>query len=147
MPWDAPASTAGDFAPTSDAQAEAAQEPYYEQVPYEELGGFSEDDYAGSQEPVGLSATAEPAPQPDPAPHQPDPAPRQPAASAPQVAAFGEKSPDPEPQPQQPQGDAEASGNEPSFPQMPEDLPPDLVNLLENAFEVFGSDVRVSTES
>ena len=127
-----------------------AEEPHFEQVPYEELGDFSYEDYSSASDP---SAQQAPAAQQQPATQQ---APTQPAArqatapsatqaqTTPPVAAFGEKRPDLDPQ--QPQDEAAANG-ESSRPQTPEDLPPDLVNILENAFEVFGSDVRVSKES
>ena len=158
MPWDEPSPSNSEPAPTE-------VEPYFDQVPYEELGDFSyesdlpTDDFASAPAQSAVT-TRTPAPSAASAPGAtPGPVsgavsdvattPTSSAAAsahtAPSVAAFGEKRPDPEPK-EQSQDKADSSDEAPR-PQAPEDLPPDLVNILEDAFEVFGSDVRVSKES
>ena len=123
MPWDEPAMA-----------DEPADEPYYEAVPYEELGVYEDTSMSGGYDDVPAQAPAsrpqpqrQPAPASEPKPQAPAPAAAQPAPSS--VPAFGEKPAEPDESPQ---------------PDIPDDLPPELVTILENAFDVFGSGVRVS---
>ena len=154
MPWDAP----------MQSPAVPPEEPYYEQVPYEDLGGFAEEDEPPF-EPGSSSVSAQPS-----AASGPVPAPRghgapasfagsqerssssgttthtQSVQSAQSVAAAAQ-APRPSSQaagePSSPSNPAMASGQE-HLREVPNDLPPELTAILENAFEVFGDDVRVS---
>lgn len=130
MPWDAPAASQPAQQP-EQPMPHSPEEPSYESVPYEELGGYE-------TEPEGEPGYAVSSSQPVPRPEQEqEPGQTQPAAS---MAAFGEKPAAPEVQDSPPTSDMPA-------PEVPTDLPPELSAILENAFEVFGSDVRVSRNS
>ncbi len=117
MPWDEPAGSTSGPAPAYD-------EVPYDPVPYEEMG---EGGYAAAYgEPP-----ADPAPAPQPAPA---PAPQPTQTPAPQPAPAPAPAPAPQPKPE-------------SRPfATPDELPDDLVAVLENAFEVFGRDVRVNKD-
>ncbi len=124
MPWDEPSGV---------PEAPFAPDPM-EPVPYDEI------DAAVYEQPPAY----EPAPfsQPAPVQRQPSapqpsvqPAPSEQPAQTPKPASQStpprQSAPTPEPAPQ------------PSVPQAPDDLPADLAAVLANAFEVFGTDVKV----
>ncbi|MBR3326814.1 MAG: DNA polymerase III subunit gamma/tau [Atopobiaceae bacterium] len=121
MPWDEPASQV----PSAVQPVEAA--PYDDVVPYDEIYAGAYDDVPYEDEPAVVET---PEPMPDRQP-QPEPNPRP------------QSQPQPQPQP-------EPADPEPAKPQVapvnevPTDLPPDLAAILENAFEVFGDDVKSS---
>ncbi|MDO4537384.1 MAG: DNA polymerase III subunit gamma/tau [Coriobacteriales bacterium] len=137
MPWDEPQRQQPAPAPAPDD---------YDRVPYEELGGMSygyEDEQpmpAPALEPAApQSAPARPAPAPEPI--QP-PTFKAPRPNAPAPVSAPEPAPAPAPA-QQPRQEAVAQEPIPGD-NTPSDLPPDLAAILENAFEVFGSDIKVS---
>ncbi len=199
-------------APTSPANADypmpwdepPAEEPYYEAVPYEELGGFPADDVYGYEQdyasvvlPDPSSVTASPrssaparaassasmatpsaslqepsevapfssrtSPKPTSASRssqasKPEPEPAATASSAsgshsapiPNPAPSSEQAPSRETAPR-PETKSKPTAGSSSRPdedvlQVPTDLPPELVAILQNAFEVFGSDVSVSRD-
>jgi len=148
MPWDEPT---------------GAQEPPYvddDVVPYDEVGMpfvADEDDYgmAGAvsapmdeapktsrpmpwDEPQVAASAAKPVSEAAPAFESKGAA--EPAAAAdkaPQMPVFGEKAAEAAPE-------APVADDVPYGAPMVDDLPPELVSILENAFEVFGSDVTVT---
>jgi DNA polymerase-3 subunit gamma/tau len=157
MPWDAP----------MQPPAMPSEEPYYEQVPYEDLGGFAEEDeppFESSAESGSSSVSTQPS-----AASGPMPAPRGQGApasfagmpkrsssagettytqSVQSVAASAQaprssSSAQAAGEPSSPSSVAMATGQE-HLREVPNDLPPELSAILENAFEVFGDDVRVS---
>ncbi|MDO4798548.1 MAG: DNA polymerase III subunit gamma/tau [Coriobacteriales bacterium] len=130
MPWDEPASQVPSAGPAYD-------EVPYEPVPYEEMGmgGYGVAYDEASVVPAAQSQPApEPAPEPQPAP-APELAPELIPAPTPATVQVPEPAPVPDPEPQPASQDRPFS--------TPDDLPDDLVAVLENAFEVFGSDVRI----
>ncbi|MBO7674377.1 MAG: hypothetical protein J6S63_05155 [Atopobiaceae bacterium] len=151
LPWDNPSQPvnlptqspeqASEPAPIPSSAAEY-DDPYYEAVPYEELGAFSPEPDAGEY-------AFEPEPEPAPAVTQP-------VAQIPQAAPLTSQQPATDSQQpavapkssQQPartasQGDVSASAPVDVLVG-PDELPPELARVLEDAFEVFGSDVRAS---
>lgn len=163
MPWDAPAASP-DPQPAPNA---GLAEPYYERVPYEDLGTPKT---APDEMPPYEQYAPDPAPFSAPEPEQapapfstpvPEPAPQQPAAPAPfsppapapepvaQPAPTQEPQPQaaptsqPEPTPEPKQAPTTSPESDPA-PEILTELPPDLSNILATAFEVFGDDVRVS---
>ncbi len=150
MPWDVP----------------PAEEPYYEAVPYEELGGFSEDDAFGYEQDYASATLPDPAPTSAsarataPAPTASSTSAATPPVTSPEAsngAGFSSRTlsapvtgPSSKPASSSEPKPATAAGA-PQKPdeevrQVPNDLPPELVTILQNAFEVFGSDVRVSRD-
>lgn len=183
LPWDNPTQLNGPTKPTSaQAQAPVPAEPtsaqvqapvpaeppaseyddqYYDVVPYEELGAFSQD----YDEP-GPSYDLDPIASPQPATQAPRPvsAGRQAAASTSQPPAFGhQQAPGSAPAPNQQQRTPSAEADRFQSPAQsdshdntpapvdvlvgPDELPPELARILEDAFEVFGNGVRASKES
>ncbi|MEE0026331.1 MAG: hypothetical protein U0J70_01975 [Atopobiaceae bacterium] len=170
LPWDNPTQSNGPTKPTSaQAQAPVPAEPpaseyddqYYDVVPYEELGAFSQD----YDEP-GPSYDLDPIASPQPATQAPRPvsAGRQAASSASQPPAFGhQQAPGSAPAPNQQQRTPSAEADRSQNPAQsdshdntpapvdvlvgPDELPPELARILEDAFEVFGNGVRASKES
>lgn len=165
MPWDAPAQA-------STAQVE---EPYYEQVPYEDLGvgGFVEEDEAPFELPTPpesapvrqVYATAAPSDvslgsSSAPASSVPEPAGPAPFASsksndaasgstsghaADDTSAMHDSASTTSPMAdQQSSTDTSKTTESGHVREIPNDLPPELTAILENAFEVFGDDVKVS---
>ena len=182
MPWDAPTSEAAVTPTTAQAPiGPTSEEPFFEQVPYEELGsyGFDEygadsfppDDYAAFQEPPApapqaqatsaqpaapvtppTSATTETRRQPA-APPVAAPAPQAPVASATPAAAEKRPPETPAQETKAPAASAVAaapkSTSEPArdaIKEFADELSPELIAILENAFEVFGNDVKVKRE-
>lgn len=178
LPWDNPAQSNRPAQPVPaqpPAPTPAPAEPptseyddqYYDVVPYEELGAFSQD-----YDEQGYSYDFEPAPAETSqvaSPAKPTSAARQSAPSAPQPSTFGaqqESKPASMPN-QQPASSSEAGrpqtqlqsdspGTAPeSAPESasvdvlvgPDELPPELARILEDAFEVFGNGVRATKES
>lgn len=150
LPWDNPAPSPSQQQPAPVPVAEPApdavsapayDEPYYEAVPYEELGTFAQDadaeEYAYDPAPVA---------QPQPAPSSPQPAPKasQPAPASPRPAP---EPPQPAPSPQPAPAQEEAAPAPVDVLVGPDELPPELARILEDAFEVFGSGVRASRQS
>ena len=139
MPWDEPAPQAQQTpqAQQAPAQSQPMDAVPYDMVPYEEMdmAGFVDDyDEPAMPAPQNVSVP-EPAPAPAPAP-QPAPTPVQKPSSTPTAA------------PEPPSGPAASSAPKEETPSVVaasiDDLPDDLVAILENAFEVFGSGVRVN---
>lgn len=198
LPWEEPrqANPTSKFAQTRSAQTQPApsqgflasaptaapmapssyDEPYYEEVPYEELGTWSQDyeyevPYEQMPAPVPVSTPAPapapayspvpapaPAPAPTPAPApasapvtvSPAPTPAQmPAPVAPTPAQTPSPTPAPAPTATPAAFTASAPAKAPApqgVPVAPEDLPPELARVLADAFEVFGEDVHASKE-
>lgn len=153
MPWDAPASEPAFETSTTPESYEA-----YEAVPYEELSSpaFALDEPNEPAETPAMPAQSASRPVPSTTPVAPEPSAsqssRQPSWSAQSSSVSQHQAPRPDRQmPQSERPSAQTVTEAPSTTsfdrEIPDDLPPELSAILENAFEVFGSDVRVSRDS
>jgi DNA polymerase-3 subunit gamma/tau len=123
MPWDDPAPSRQQ-APQPVSEP-AYDEPVYESVPYEEFDAMG---YIPSE------PECVPDPQTDPAP-APAPEPRTAPSPAPQSVPVAQSDTDP---------DSDSIVEQKPKRNIPTELPPELAAILENAFDVFGNDVKVS---
>lgn len=156
-------------APVPQPQAPAPQpfeEPVYDEVPYDDLSAVSYDE--------AVPGESGPAPQPSPAPSQAAVAPRarQPQRQAAGHGPSQAERPAPEPAPVKTRDDSRAGAQSPaqtapgsaateskasavgpSDPKgdadgkarkVPDDIPPDLISIVESAFDVFGDGVKIS---
>lgn len=129
-PWEAPAQT----------------EPPYEEVPYDDASAasFDETDVAPVSQPAAPRTPERHRAAPSPAP-KPKPEPEKGQEPGPKPAQAAPK-PEP-PAPAEPSQPAPADAGSARFANIPDDIPPDLTAVIESAFDVFGSGVKVSKVS
>jgi DNA polymerase-3 subunit gamma/tau len=143
-PWEA-------SAPQPPAAPPAYEPAPYDEVPYDDVAAtsYDEDVQMDGLPPVSASAPAarqRPAPTSRPAPQPASPtrpaAPR--AAPAPSAAPAPAPKPVPQPAPQ-PAAPVVSEPAKAAPRGFPDDVPADLTAILEDAFEVFGDGITVST--